>query len=305
MLVRMAPVVRFGLFAAGVGLTLSQVSDLVSDAQLTWGERRVVGIVALITLGSFALAGWVLSRLLKAVAELAEVFIDQAESARRAAELVEWNVVPALGRIAVALERAAAAAPRDDGRALALAGAQQAIEDEKFDLAERLVAAFVRDYPAAPEGGPLADELAAAREEAITDLRVRLDAARSANDPEQAIEYRDQLTQHLRGDALRALDRDLVKWLMSLIQKRMRHGTVRSDVASLAARVADSFGDTPEGASLRASLPTLRRSAGLCPRCATPYNGLGEACPKCLKSALAPRAGVPASGPRIAPEAAP
>jgi hypothetical protein len=42
------------------------------------------------------------------------------------------------------------------------------------------------------------------------------------------------------------------------------------------------FCHTVEGASLRASLPTLRRSAGLCPRCAQPYTGLANACPQCL-----------------------
>ncbi|MFO0950400.1 MAG: hypothetical protein U0835_04475 [Isosphaeraceae bacterium] len=56
-----------------------------------------------------------------------------------------------------------------------------------------------------------------------------------------------------------------------MIQKRLRTGTVRPDVAVLAGRVADSLDDTPEGASLRASLPTLRRAAGLCARCAQPY----------------------------------
>jgi len=304
MLAGMAPVVRLGLLAAGVGLCLNQVGDLVSGAQLTWGEQRVVGIVVLITLSSFGLAGWVTGRLLKALAELADVLIDQAEAARRAANLVEWNVVPALGRIAVALERAAAA-PRDDGRALAVAGARQAIADGRWDLAGRLVAAFARDFPTAPEAAALADELTQAHEEVITDLRARLDAARSANDAEQAIEFRDQLTQHLRGDPLKELDRDMIKWLMALIQRRLRTGTVRSDVAVLAARVADSFGDTPEGASLRASLPTLRRSAGLCARCAKPYNGIAEACPSCLKSAAARAASGPsATAKRPAPETA-
>ncbi len=75
---------------------------------------------------------------------------------------------------------------------------------------------------------------------------------------------------------------------MTLIQKRLRTGTIRPDVVVLAARVAESFGGTTEGASLRASLPTLRRSAGLCPKCAEPYTGVGDACPKCLAASTAP-----------------
>jgi hypothetical protein len=60
---------------------------------------------------------------------------------------------------------------------------------------------------------------------------------------------------------------------------------MRADVAVLAARVALSLDDTPEGASLRASLPTLRRAAGLCARCGQPYTGIAEACPICQSAA--------------------
>jgi hypothetical protein len=42
-LARAAPLVRMGLFAVGVGLFLDQVRPLVSDAQFTWGKRRVMG----------------------------------------------------------------------------------------------------------------------------------------------------------------------------------------------------------------------------------------------------------------------
>jgi predicted amidophosphoribosyltransferase len=52
--------------------------------------------------------------------------------------------------------------------------------------------------------------------------------------------------------------------------------------------VAVSLYQTPEGASLRASLPTLRRAAGLCARCARPYKGIADACPACLTGAPTP-----------------
>ncbi len=69
---------------------------------------------------------------------------------------------------------------------------------------------------------------------------------------------------------------------MGLLMRRMRTGSVGGDVARLADRIASEFPDSPEGASLKASLPTLRRSAGLCARCSQPYTGIEAACPECL-----------------------
>jgi hypothetical protein len=280
--------VGFGLFAAGVALFLGQVNDLFSDVQLTWGERRITGIVALITLGGFGLGGWVAARLMRALAEVIDVVVDQAEATVRAADLLEFHVVPALERAAVALARSGSAPPQD-GRALAVAGVRQAIDDHRWEKAERLLAAFNRDYASAAEGPVLTTELAEERQVVVDEVRSRLDAAQAANDPERVIEFRDELTQHVRGEPLKELDQHVIKWLMSLVQRRLRTGTVRADVARLAERIAESFGDTVEGASLRSSLPTLRRSAGLCPRCAQPYTGLADACPACLTAAGARR----------------
>jgi hypothetical protein len=234
---RMAPLVRFGLFALGVSVFLDQVRGLVSDAQFTWGERRVMGIVALVTVGGFGLAGWVAGRLLKAAADLIDVFIAGAEAAARTADLIELHMVPALGRIALALEReraSAAVPPRS----------------------------------------------------AIDDLRTQLATARSADDPDRVIDCRDALTEHLRGEALHDLDSQVVRWLVNRVQARSRAGTPAgaSAAATLAARVVESFGDTPEGASLRAALPSLRRNAGLCPRCARPNPGGAALCPRCAGS---------------------
>jgi hypothetical protein len=133
----------------------------------------------------------------------------------------------------------------------------------------------------------LGDELSAARESARDEVLSKLAAARSATDPERVIELREGLKPLLDAPALRALDGDLAKWFITLIQRRLRAGTVRADVAALAARVAACLDDTPEGASLRASLPTLRRAAALCPRCAQPYVGTADACPTCLSAAPA------------------
>jgi rubrerythrin len=302
-LARMVPLVEFGLFAAGVGLFLNQVGDLVSDMQLTWGERRIVGVVALITLGGFGLGGWVAGRLLRTLGGLIDVVVDQAEAAARTADLIEWNMVPALERVAVALERRSAG-PAEDGRALAVAGVRQAIADSRWEQAERLLEAFIEDYSTAPERPTLALALAEARQVTIEGLRARLNAAQEVNDPEQVIAHRDELTLHLRGDSLKELDRSVIAWLMALIQRRLRTGTVRTDVARLAEKVADSFGDTKEGASMRAALPTLRRSAGLCPKCGQPYTGIAEACPSCVSAAAARRRAALAQAPVTAHEPA-
>jgi hypothetical protein len=293
MLAGMAPVVRLALWGAGIALFLNHVGPLFSDAQWTWGERVVAGIVAVIDLGACGLAGWVMGWLFRGTAELIDVMVDQAEATDRTANLLEWHVAPALDRMAVALERSLAEPkPSADGQALAIAGIRQTIADGQWDQAERLVAAFARDAPDVAEAQLLSMELAEARRAAIADLHARLDAAKAAHDPIRAIEYRDALTQHLRGEPLHDLDHQLIRWVMGMIQRRLRAGKVQRDVAELAARAADSFGDTPEGASLRASLPTLRRSAGLCPRCAQPFVGIEDACPQCLAGA-ATRAATP------------
>ena len=86
-LARSAPLVRYGVFAVVVSVFLNRVEPLLSDAQFTWGERRLIGIVALITHGGFGLAGWVAGRLLKAAADLIEVFVDVAEASVRSAYL--------------------------------------------------------------------------------------------------------------------------------------------------------------------------------------------------------------------------
>ena len=148
-------------------------------------------------------------------------------------------------------------------------------------------------------GDPFAQDRAAdpdekARRTAAQELLAKIDAARTVNDPERVIELRDALQPLLDPDALRATDRDLAKWFVGILFRRSRAGTIRADVARLAGQVAARFDGTPEGASVRASLPTLRRAAGLCALCGQPYLGIENACPICL-------AGAPLSVPPSAP----
>jgi hypothetical protein len=100
----LAPVVQIGFLGVGMAIFLDQSRTLLSDAQFTHGERTVMGIVALTALGGCGLAGWVVGRLIGLAAELFDAMADAAESARRTTELIEGHVVPALLRIAAALE---------------------------------------------------------------------------------------------------------------------------------------------------------------------------------------------------------
>ena len=101
----LAPLIQVGFLALGFGIFLDQSRSLLSDAQFTWGERQVMGIIALLALGGCGFAGWVVGRLIAVLAELLTVLADDAEASMRTSELLEIHVVPALGRIASALER--------------------------------------------------------------------------------------------------------------------------------------------------------------------------------------------------------
>ncbi len=225
---------------------------------------------------------------------LIDAMVLQAEAARRTSDLIETRALPLLERIAMALERAPISTRPVEGRSGGVIDFRVALRERRWDDAEAIARDLSRDRPDDPEVAAVVAELERSRGASAGDLRERIAAARRANDPDGAMASRDELARLIEGEPLKEVDRDLVKWLMGSIQRRLRGGTIRADVVELAARVADRFGATTEGASLHAALPTLRRSAGLCPKCAEPYAGLADACPKCL---VAP------DGPGPAPDA--
>jgi hypothetical protein len=100
----LAPLVQLGFVGLGFGIFLDQSRSLLSDAQFTWGERQVMGLIALLSLGGSALAAWIIGRLIKVAAELVDVLADGAESAWRTNELIEQHLIPTLARVANALE---------------------------------------------------------------------------------------------------------------------------------------------------------------------------------------------------------
>src|SRR4029077_14022291 len=101
----LAPLIQVSFVALGLGIFLDQSRSLLSDAQFTWGERQVMGLIALLALGGCGFAGWVVGRLIQVAAELLDVLADDAEANVRTNELIERHMIPALGRIVSVLER--------------------------------------------------------------------------------------------------------------------------------------------------------------------------------------------------------
>jgi hypothetical protein len=100
-----AKLVQLVFFGLGLAIFLDQSRALMSDAQFTWGERNIMGIIALLSLGGCGIAGWVVGRLIAVAADLFDAMADTAESAWRTTELIERQIVPTLVRIATALEQ--------------------------------------------------------------------------------------------------------------------------------------------------------------------------------------------------------
>ena len=184
-----------------------------------------------------------------------------------------------LDRIADALENRSETTNTPKPAPLAdLSPASTAIAEGRWQAAR----AVLDNHPDHPDTPQLAAKLETARQDSTSNLLAQLEAAKEVADPGRVLELRDKLAEVMESEPLRTLDATLSKWFMPLIMKRLRTGSVGPDVPALAEQVAARFAATLEGASLRASLPTLRRSAGLCPRCSKAYRGIAEACPTCL-----------------------
>jgi hypothetical protein len=276
---RLATPVQIGIVVLG---TLGAFNALASSG----GGASRETLAFLVTVGLLIVVGLVVGHVLDALSALLSAQADQAEAAGR----IEHRLATGLDQLAASLASLAAASRTAVSPAVSslelkvqhLAEIRHAVRTGRWAEADELVQNFGETHPDDPDGARIAGDVARARQEAGQELRARIEAAREVNDPERVIELRDELKPLLAPDAVRSLDRELARWFLLLISRRLRTGTVRADVAVLAARVAESLDDTPEGASLRASLPTLRRAAGLCARCGQPYTGVADACPTCL-----------------------
>lgn len=96
--------VQSSIILFGVTVFLEQAGSLLSEGQFTWGERRVMGLTALVSIGGCLLAAWAAGRLIGVFGELFDALADGAQASWRTVQLLETQVVPALNRIASALE---------------------------------------------------------------------------------------------------------------------------------------------------------------------------------------------------------
>ncbi|WP_422926347.1 hypothetical protein [Singulisphaera sp. PoT] len=278
-LLRLAPVVRFGVFGIGLTLFLDQVRPLLTDTQFTWGERRVMGIVALFTLGGFGLGSWILTRLLKAGAEAIGLMVDAAEAGWRTADLIELQVVPALGRIANALERSGTS--QRESSTKALEQIRRATTEGRWEHAVRLAGQFARDFPESPDANLIEREIAEARWAVVDQLQAQLEQARRRDDAVAVLDTRDTLTLHLRGDALHDLDRQLTRWVIGHLQRKVRESTPVIELLDLTTRATETFPDTNEATALAELLAKLRKAAGRCIRCGRVNSNKNDVCPAC------------------------
>lgn len=204
-----------------------------------------------------------------------------ARAIDRLSELIEERMLPLLERIA---STTASATVSTEGvgekRVEAIIAARESIARGDWARARVLVENLEVENPEIAVR--LTAELAEARRTSADRLRSRIDSAREADDAEQAVALRDELQAVLEDAPDRELDRSLAHWIMSRIQNRLLHPPIGVEVPRWAALAAERFADTKDGASLRKALPILRRSAGLCPRCAEPFPGEEDACPACL-----------------------
>ncbi len=209
--------------------------------------------------------------------------------AERAITAVEALAVAATGELRPAASASTAANPPEPEPELRLlAEIEQAeragrLEDAASMLDE--LADRIAGHPAIPA---IRERLEAGRRAEAEGHLARIEAARKVNDTERVLELYRAAGSWLESPRRDELERGLARWFLDVIHRRLRLGRIQVDVVELATQVAETFGATVEGASLRASLPTLRRSVGLCPRCGQPYTGTAAACPRCLAGPQAP-----------------
>jgi hypothetical protein len=257
---------------------------------------RAVGGAGFLVL-AYALAGraaYVLCRVAATVvAESLERGVRRSEMLATESARVAGLLEKIGGVLAQRIDSGGAATVLEQGRLRSLAEIGQSIRGERWVEAEASLEVFEIEYPGDSRSAVLRAELAAARQGVIDNGLAQLEAARSANDPDRVLELYRALASSVTDEVRGPLEHDLSTWFLNLIHRRLRLGKIQADVVSLAGRFAEAFATTAQGASVHAALPTLRRSVGLCPRCAQPYTGIADACPQCLGLAAGPSVSVP------------
>jgi len=283
---RLAPALGWGLLALGLLAGLERILGLTPLSVGRPAELPHTVVDAAFRIVAFGLAGLATTLFCRLAAALIVERIERA--GRGAGEMMAQAVhgIQALGQIARALEslaeQPAASPPSPSDRERSLAEIDRAIRSARWAEATALLEDFEARFPEDPGLPGLTAQLEANRRRSAQNGMAQLEAARQVNDPARVLELYQAVGPALEIDQRAALERDLARWFLSLIHRRLRTGKIQPEVVILATQVAETFGTTVEGASMRAALPTLRRSVGLCPRCAQPYTGVAEACPQCL-----------------------
>jgi hypothetical protein len=297
-LVGFGPILGWGLVLVGLLCGWSHAIAMVEHGPATLGGwTRAASEAAAIAL-AFALAGW--ASAVSCLVAAACIAARSERAARSAEDLIHLagRAIDAVERLAEAMERRpigiATAGPPDQERTRALAEIDEAARAERLDEAESMVGRFEARFPDDPAVPALRERLDADRQREAEGRIAHIEAARRVNDPERVLELYRALGSSLAFERRGEMERDLAKWFLELIHRRLRGGRIQPDVVQLAAQAAETFAATVEGASLRASLPVLRRSVGLCPRCGQPYLGPDSACPQCKPGAASAPAPAPA-----------
>jgi hypothetical protein len=258
-------------------------------------ERLVWAAVALGYLIGAPIAAFVLFFLLRAGADLIDLWVDSQVAAEKTADLVERQLVPGVLRIGQLIEKtneslagatamkssALAGSAASEARQRAIDSVRDAVRRESWDQARRIAGEFAERFPEAADAKDLCAQVEAALARKVQSLRDQLDQVERAGDCEGLLNIRDRLSAYLDGTELYQVDRRVAHWTAKYLRDALVAGKAK-EVVHLAERIVDAVGDTTqEGAQVRASLPTLRRSAGLCPECGQPNDVRLVRCPAC------------------------
>lgn len=272
----------------GVPLGWRQSTVTRAAANLTGDRLQVAYIDFILVLLGTVIVGFLVGLGLAAVQRVVGA-IDRVEDGRRF-EAERWEILcekidAYLASTQTALNERAPVTGEDPARRSAIDAIHRAIRDKEWSEADRLVETLRAEGTLDPDLDRLSMTVENGRNEAIESQLERIKASQEVGDSERVLDLYQDAARLLDPMSRKSLEDDLARWFMNHIQRRLRSGTIQAEVVTLTARVSEIFGGTAEGASLRAGLPTLRRTVGLCPRCGGPYVGASDACPVCLGAA--------------------
>ncbi|MBI3467831.1 MAG: hypothetical protein HY000_32885 [Planctomycetes bacterium] len=179
----LAPLIGVALSLLGLSLFGKLVYPKLTGLGYATSERLIWSVIGLGYLLGLPLAGYVIQYLLRAGADLIDLWIDSEVAAEKTADLVERQLVPGVNRMCQLLEktnetlarlstaRPAAGPSLAEARQQAIDGVREAVRREWWDQARRLAAAFAENFPDAAEAKDLIAQVEAAHTRKIDSLR--------------------------------------------------------------------------------------------------------------------------------------